>query len=110
MKTLDQLTQEIVAVYKEYAKQGTLDWDYRATTTDLSYQVGSLAKVVMQMQNLRYRDGLSDEELKKKAGDELADILAEVLIIANDLGIDMNQAWNNMIQSDQNKISERSSG
>lgn len=108
MKTLDHMTEEIVAIYKEYAKQGTFDWDYRATTTDLSYQIGSLAKVVMQMQNLRYRDGMNDEQLKQKAADELADILAEVLIIANDLKIDMNAAWNGMIASDQKKISERS--
>ena len=39
--------------------------------------------------------------------DELVDILAEVLFIAHDLGLDMPAAWDMMIESDHHKIAER---
>lgn len=39
--------------------------------------------------------------------DELADILAEVLYIASERGIDMNRAMDEMVASDQKKVTER---
>lgn len=107
MKTLVDLTQEIKTIFKNYEQQGTLPWDYKIATTDLAYQIGNLTKAILQFQNYRYRDGMSDKEIKNKAADELADILAEVLIIADDLKIDLYEAWENMKKSDQKKISER---
>lgn len=108
MKTLNDLTKEITEIFKNYEKQGTLPWDYKIASVDLTYQVGSLTKAVLQLQNYRYSEGKTPEELKKKIADELADILAEVLIIADDLHIDVYEAWENMKQSDHKKINERS--
>lgn len=106
MKTLPELTSEIVATYKSYESTGTKPWDYLIASRDLSYQVGSLTKIIMQLSGERHtRD--SQEVLKSQAADELADILAEVLFIAKELDIDMYQAWNKMIGSDEQKISER---
>jgi NTP pyrophosphatase (non-canonical NTP hydrolase) len=107
MKTLVDLTNEIKEIFKQYEKQGTLPWDYKVATTDLSYQIGNLTKAILQLQNYRYREGMNDGEIKKKAADELADILAEVLIIADDLKIDLYEAWENMVKSDHKKISDR---
>jgi hypothetical protein len=105
-KNLHQLTDEIVATFESYQQTGTKPWDYLIASRDLSYQVGSLTKVIMQMTNERYAKE-SPEELKAKAADELADIMAEVLFIAKELDIDMYEAWSKMIGSDNAKISER---
>ncbi len=106
MKTLHDLTNEIVAIYKSYESTGTKPWDYLVASRDLSYQVGSLTKVIMQLSKERYTKD-SPETLKSQAADELADILAEVLFIAKELDIDMYQAWGKMIGSDEEKIAER---
>ena len=42
--------------------------------------------------------------MKENVADELADIMAEVLFISNELNIDFNKAWEKMIESDENKI------
>ena len=106
-KSLHTLQTEIVAQFKEYEKQGTKPWTHDIAANDLSYQIGSLSKVLMQMRNERYDDGLTEQELKAKAADELADIMAEVLFIAHELDIDLYQAWEDMLGSDQKKIRER---
>jgi NTP pyrophosphatase (non-canonical NTP hydrolase) len=105
-KNLHQLTGEIVATYKSYEKTGTKPWDYLIASRDLSYQIGSLSKIIMQMSGERYSKS-SLQELKLQAADELADILAEVLFIAKELNINMYEAWTKMIGSDDQKISER---
>jgi NTP pyrophosphatase (non-canonical NTP hydrolase) len=43
-----------------------------------------------------------------KLGDELADIMADVLFVADGLGIDMYQSWDAMLNNDKRKIKERS--
>lgn len=107
-KTLSQITEEIVSIFDEHRKQGTLDWDYEIASRDLIYQVGSLNKAILQLKNHRYRDGKTDAELKEVVADELADILAEVAFIANDMGINLETAWEKMAESDRKKIRERS--
>lgn len=106
--TISQMTSEIVEMFNEYTKQGTPQWTYQTAAQDLPYQVGSLTKLLMQREGNRYREGLSDEEIRTKVADELSDILADVLFIAHELGIDLNEAWRNMLASDEQKISKRS--
>lgn len=105
-KNLYQLRDEIVRTFAEYEKTGTKKWDYLIASRDLSYQIGSLNKIIMQLSGERYSKD-SAEILKSQAADELADILAEVLFIAKELDIDMYDAWNQMLGSDNQKISER---
>ena len=107
-KTVQQMTEEIVRNFKEYEKQGTNAWTYETAVRDLPYQVGNLSKLVLQKTGDRYNEGLSEDEIKLKISDELADIIADVLFISHELDIDMTQAWHNMLASDQQKISERS--
>lgn len=102
------MTEDVVRTFDAYMAQGTARWRYKTAALDLSYQVGSLAKRILQLDGERYPEGLSKEEIKAKIPDELADIMAEVLFIAHELGIDMNQAWESMIKSDNKKIEERS--
>ena len=107
-KTLVQITKEVVAIFEEYRKQGTLNWNYEIASRDLIYQVGSLNKVILQLHNQRYRDGKTADELKSVVADELPDILAEVVFIAHDMHIDLEVAWEKMAESDRSKIANRS--
>jgi len=107
-KDLGQLHTDMMEVWQHYSKQGTTPWNYRTAVADMPYQVGSLTKAVMQLNNERYHDGLSEKGILANIADELVDILAEVLFIANELNIDLYDAWETMLESDKKKISERS--
>ncbi len=107
LNQIEQMTEEIVAMYKQYQKTGTKPWTYEIAAKDLSYQVGSLTKLIMQRTGERFADNKSEEELRKGIADELADILAETLFIAHELDIDLTQAWEDMIRSDESKVSVR---
>lgn len=98
---------EIVDVYQSYTTTGTNPWDYKVAAHDLPYQVGSLTKLIMQLSGDRYADGKTKETLIEGVKDELADILAEILFIAHELGIDIEEAWKGMVKSDEDKISSR---
>jgi len=106
--TLRQLTEEIVQDFRNYDATGTNSWTYATAIRDLPYQLGSLTKLLNQLEGDRFADGQTPDQIKAKMADELADIMAEVLFAAHELGIDMDQAWRDMIKSDETKISERS--
>ncbi len=57
----------------------TKPWTYEIASRDLAYQVGSLTKLVMQKTGERHAKGKTEKEIMKDIGDELADILGEVL-------------------------------
>jgi NTP pyrophosphatase (non-canonical NTP hydrolase) len=107
MKTLNDYTKEVVKIFNSYTKTGTVKWDYKIALLDLQYQIGSLTKRVMQLDNQRHKEGLTEKELKEKVADELADIFAETLFIVKELNVDIDKAFQKMIQSDKVKISSR---
>jgi hypothetical protein len=106
--TLHELTERIVQDYKDYEKTGTTPWDYKIAAQDLTYQIGSLNKLLMQLHGDRYAKGLSKTQIMTQIADELADIMTDTLFAAHCLNIDMDQAFDKMIESDQKKIAERS--
>lgn len=69
---------------------------------------GSLAKRLLQLENKRFSEGFSKEQLKEKISDELADMLAEIVFIADKLDIDLDLAAKKMFGSDRRKIESRS--
>jgi hypothetical protein len=105
---LSKMKEQIVHQMEQYHQNlGTKPWDYRTASRDLSCQIGSLMKLMMQLENERYRHGKSDSQIKAEIGDELADILSLVLFISHDLKIDIASAWDQMIKSDQKKFKDR---
>lgn len=106
-KNLSELTHEVVAIYKRYTTTGTNPWTYDTASRDLPYQVGSLTKLMMQLTGNRHAEGKNEDEIKSQVGDELADILAETLFIAHELNINLEEAWNKMLKSDELKIKDR---
>lgn len=106
-KTLKELTEIVRQSFASYDTQGTRHWTWETAAHDLPYQVGSLHKIMLQLSKDRYDEGKTKETLEKEFEDELADILAEVLYIASERGIDMNKAMDAMVKSDQKKVRER---
>lgn len=107
-KTIQQMTEDVVKSFDNYVAQGTKKWNWESAAKDLPYQVGSITKIMQQLTNERWAHGKSEFELKAEMSDELADVIGCALFIAADLGIDIDQAWQNMLDSDKRKISERS--
>jgi NTP pyrophosphatase (non-canonical NTP hydrolase) len=105
--TLSQLTKVVKDSFAQYDQQGTKYWTWEAAAKDLTYQIGSLSKVMLQLSGDRWAEGKDTTALEAEFRDELADILAEVLYIASERSIDMNQAMNEMVKSDTKKVSER---
>jgi hypothetical protein len=105
--TITQLTQVVKDSFAQYDRQGTKHWTWEVAAKDLSYQIGSLNKVILQLSGDRWANGKDKDALEAEFRDELADILAEVLYIAAERGIDMNRAMGEMVQSDTRKVEER---
>lgn len=107
MKDLKYYTKEVVKIFTKYTKTGTVNWTYKIALLDLQYQLGSLTKRVMQLDNQRHKEGQSEKEIKDKIADELADIFTETLFIAHELKVDLDKAFTKMLESDNKKISDR---
>jgi len=105
--SLKELTKKQMTVWEYYLLQGTTPWTADIAIQDLSYQIGSLTKLNLQLKNERYRHGLDDDVIKAKMADEFCDIVANTLFAASELGIDMDKAFKDMLQSDINKAIER---
>lgn len=106
---LGHMTTQVLQKMKMYPQNlGTKPWDYKTAGKDLSCQVGSLTKLLMQLEGERYRHGKTDPQIKEEIADELADILSLVLFISHELNIDITEAWNGMLESDKKKFKTRS--
>jgi len=107
--SLKLMEEQIVQQLQKYHQHlGTKPWDYRIAAKDMSYQIGSLMKLMMQLEGERYRHAKTDAQIKEEIADELADMLSLILFISHELNIDLKEAWNNMLQSDENKFKKRS--
>jgi NTP pyrophosphatase (non-canonical NTP hydrolase) len=102
------MTEEVVRSFNSYAAQGTKKWNWESAAKDLPYQVGSVTKIMQQLTNERWAHGKNEDQLKNELSDELADVIACALFIAAGLEIDINLAWQNMLESDKEKITKRS--
>jgi NTP pyrophosphatase (non-canonical NTP hydrolase) len=107
-KTIRQMTKEVVKSFDTYQAQGTKKWDWQSAVKDLPYQVGSVAKITMQLSGERWADKKTKKQLMAELGDELADIIGVTLFIAANLDIDIEDAWHKMLGSDVQKVTERS--
>lgn len=108
MSNFNEAYDELNEVWQHYVKQGTHPWTYETAAQDLQYQIGSVAKIMLQLKGFRYNEGLSKEELMTSLADELADVMAETIFIAGEMGIDLDKAWKDMLRSDVKKITQRS--
>jgi NTP pyrophosphatase (non-canonical NTP hydrolase) len=102
---LKKMEEQVVREMKNYHQlRGTKLWDYRIAARDLVCQVGSLNKLIMQLEGERFKHQKTQGQIKEEIADELADILSMVLFIAHELNIDIQEAWDGMLQSDEQKF------
>lgn len=108
-KTLQEATELVLDSFSNYDENTpTVEWNHRIAARDLSYQIGSLTKALMQLEGERFDEQKSKQELREIVADELADILAETLYIAHEMDISMSDALDAMVESDNKKIEKQS--
>jgi len=105
--TITELSQAVKKSFANYDNQGTQHWTWEIAAQDLAYQIGSLNKVMLQLSGHRWADDKDKAALETDFRNELADILAEILYIADERGINMNIAMKEMIADDHRKVAER---
>lgn len=93
-----QLVNKAKEIKERYAQINQKSWGATEHTQGLVGDVGDLMKLIMAKDGLRMIDSV-DEKIKH----ELSDCLWSVLVIADDLGINLEDAF--MIQMD--KLKER---
>ena len=104
-EVFNALASEVSAQMEKYAqKMGTKKWTYETAVRDLPCQVGSLTKLLMQSKNERDRHQQTDAEIRERISDELADLLSLVIFIAHEQNINLADAWQKMLESDENKF------
>jgi NTP pyrophosphatase (non-canonical NTP hydrolase) len=92
-RTFSDLTQKALAVRDHYDELQVVDghkkWGAQDRAMGFVGDVGDLAKLVMAKQQLRRGPVNLDEELAH----ELSDCLWSVMVLANELGIDLEHAF-----------------
>jgi len=90
-------TQELYE--KRNPAMGRKNWTVSDYMSGFTGDVGELSKLIMAKNNLREFDNL-DERLKH----EVADCLWSILVIANNLNIDLEGAYNQLITDLEKRI------
>jgi NTP pyrophosphatase (non-canonical NTP hydrolase) len=85
------------AVYQRFSKIEGRPWGAEGATIELVKQVGEMAKYVMVMERYYFPQRQTNAERyeadKEKLGDELADILAQLIRLADHYQIDLVDAY-----------------
>lgn len=88
--------QEAIKLYRDIYKRFEIvegrPWGINGATIELSKQVGDLAKLIMLKENYYAYCAQKPENLDEKIGDELADILGQIIRIADFYNIDLEEA------------------
>jgi NTP pyrophosphatase (non-canonical NTP hydrolase) len=79
-------------IYKRFEKVEGKPWGINGATIELSKQVGDLAKLIMIKENYYATCVKKPDNLNVKIGDELADILGQIIRIADFYNIDLESA------------------
>jgi hypothetical protein len=105
--SIEAMTKAMVANMKAYDNTGaTKPWDARIAIRDLAYQAGGINKIDMQIHGER-KSKKSQEELRQEMEMELGEIASLCMFIATEMGLDIRQGFQNMLDGDNTKIKER---
>lgn len=94
--SFQQVIELYRAIYRRFAKVEGRPWGAEGTVIELTKQMGELAKYVMVMENYYFPqrsaiDGYAAN--RDKIGDELADIIAQVVRLADHYQIDLVEVY-----------------
>ena len=91
-KTFSEMQEMYREVVKRFGKIELQDWKAEGTMIELSKQVGELSKQVMIKEKYyAYTDNTADVDAQ--IGNEMADVIAQVMRLADHYDIDLEQAF-----------------
>lgn len=103
----EKAAEAAVAMNKRYPAIGTKPWSHLEAACDLSYQVGTLHKTLLQLRGAVWPEGMTEAQLLEKVSLDVGDILACTLAMAKELGINPEVAWQANRREDAQKIRDR---
>jgi NTP pyrophosphatase (non-canonical NTP hydrolase) len=86
---LRRLTDEVEAVSSTYARRHGITRDDRWFLLKLQEEVGELTQIFLMRSGQARDKGYSPDELESSFRSELADVLAQVLLMARHHGVDL---------------------
>lgn len=104
---LKLVTKILLKINKDYQKKGTQPWSVRDMASELNYQAGTLNKSLLQLDKKVWNDNLTEEEIKRNIGMDIADIISVVLLLSHQLGLNPAEYIQKNINEDLNKINSR---
>jgi NTP pyrophosphatase (non-canonical NTP hydrolase) len=100
---LQDITVEAINIKELYAKKNKADgnkaWGVAEFTQGFVGDAGDLVKLIMAKEGYRHKDNIDE-----KIAHELADCLWSILIIANELNIDLEEAFEKTMKELKEKL------
>lgn len=91
-KTFSEMREMYREVVRRFNKIELKEWKAEGTMMELSKQVGELSREVMIKEKYyAYTDDMAD--VKVRIGNEMADVIAQVMRLADYYDIDLEQAF-----------------
>ena len=91
-KTFAEMQEMYREVVKRFSKIELQEWKAEGAMIELSKQVGELAKQVMIKEKYYALEG-EVQDVEERLGNEMADVIAQVMRLADYYGIDLEQAF-----------------
>ncbi|WP_322199458.1 MazG-like family protein [Acutalibacter intestini] len=93
-------------IVKRFYKIEGQPWQAQGAMIELAKQVGELAKQVMLKENYYAWTG-DEKEVKERLGNEMADVIAQVMRLAEYYQIDLEQAFIEAREDEENYLRSR---
>lgn len=91
-RTFEEMREMYREIVKRFRKIELQEWKAEGAMIELSKQVGELAKQVMIKEKFYALEG-DVPDVDKRLGNEMADVIAQVMRLADHYGIDLEEAF-----------------
>ncbi len=105
-KTFAEMQEMYRDVVKRFNKIELQEWKAAGAMIELSKQVGELAKQVMLKEKYYAFEG-DESEINERLGNEMADVIAQVMRLADYYSIDLEQAFIDARADEDNYLTGR---
>ncbi len=112
MENFDSLVDEYRDVYKRFAKIEGRIWNAESIALELTKQMGELAKLVMMKEGYYFPARAENPNYQaniETVGDELADIMGNIIRLADYYKIDLLDAYKKARQMERKSLDEMES-
>ena len=105
-KTFAEMQEMYRNIVKRFNKIELQEWKAAGAMIELSKQVGELAKQVMLKEKYYAFEG-DEAEINERLGNEMADVIAQVMRLADYYNIDLEQAFIDAREDEDNYLTSR---